>query len=309
MNKFNHFSLLTPDVWNNYELPIKNKIFTIQLLSYYLSKFWKDIMEKIDNKYIILLLRVQYLDNTIATLGKLQKINVNNYNELYEIFKDIFNWKGENYKIREIKNIIFSYKIIPEDKLIINKSKLVTEENVKITNKLIYNFAGWNLPNTMDFTTWGKTNFINDYKAIVYKKNSDVIYYINIYEKHIEVNYSISNRIIFSFTDTMSDKSDLSSFIRVIKNQEYIFENGQLIVKKVLRKCSYLQSINLSPFLDNNYITMDLETYINNEIVIPYCVSIFDGQQSQSFYLLDYANSDQMLTESVKFLMKRKYSG
>lgn len=54
---------------------------------------------------------------------------------------------------------------------------------------------------------------------------------------------------------------------------------------------------------------MDLETYINNEIVKPYCVSIFDGQQSQSFYLLDYANSEEMLTESVKFLMKRKYSG
>jgi hypothetical protein len=83
----------------------------------------------------------------------------------------------------------------------------------------------------MDFTTWGKTIFINDYKAIVYKLYSDVIYYININEKHIEVKYTISNKCLFIFTDTMSDKSDLSSFIRVIKNQEYIFENGQLIVK------------------------------------------------------------------------------
>ncbi|KAG1717180.1 DNA polymerase type B, organellar and viral-domain-containing protein [Suillus lakei] len=54
---------------------------------------------------------------------------------------------------------------------------------------------------------------------------------------------------------------------------------------------------------------MDLETFTNNGIVIPYCVSIFDGQQSQSFYLLDFDNSDHMLIESVKFLMKRKYSG
>jgi len=30
----------------------------------------------------------------------------------------------EDYKIREINNIIFSYKIIPEDKLINNKSKI-----------------------------------------------------------------------------------------------------------------------------------------------------------------------------------------
>jgi hypothetical protein len=59
------------------------------------------------------------------------------------------------YKIREIKNIIFSYKIIPDDKLIINKSKLVTQEKVNITNKIIYNFTGWNLPNTMEYKLWG----------------------------------------------------------------------------------------------------------------------------------------------------------
>jgi len=38
--------------------------------------------------------------------------------------KNILIWKNEDYKIREINNIIFSYKIIPEDKLINNKSKI-----------------------------------------------------------------------------------------------------------------------------------------------------------------------------------------
>jgi len=54
---------------------------------------------------------------------------------------------------------------------------------------------------------------------------------------------------------------------------------------------------------------MDLETFTNNGIVIPYRFSIFDGQHSYSFYLSDYNSSDQMLIETVKFLMKRKYTG
>jgi hypothetical protein len=89
-------------------------------------------MEKIENKYIILLLRVEFIDNTIGTLSKLQKVNVNDYKKLYEIFKDIYHYKNESYKIKEIKNIIFSYKIIPNDKLILNKSKIVFKEKIDI---------------------------------------------------------------------------------------------------------------------------------------------------------------------------------
>ncbi len=82
----------------------------------------------------------------------------------------------------------------------------------------------------------GRTVFINDYKAIVYKFNSDVICHINIFNNYTQVKYTISNRVLFNFTDTMRDNSDLSSFVRVIKNQEYIFENGQLLVKKSIKK-------------------------------------------------------------------------
>jgi hypothetical protein len=39
MNKFNKSNLLIPDVLNNYEISIKNKLFTLQLLKYNLSIF------------------------------------------------------------------------------------------------------------------------------------------------------------------------------------------------------------------------------------------------------------------------------
>ena len=52
---------------------------------------------------------------------------------------------------------------------------------------------------------------------------------------------------------------------------------------------------------------MDLETRTLNDIMVPYCVSIFDGQTAVSFYLSEYKNSDEMLEASIIYLMKRKY--
>lgn len=52
---------------------------------------------------------------------------------------------------------------------------------------------------------------------------------------------------------------------------------------------------------------MDLETRSINDVMTPYCVSIFDGMSPKSFYLSDYSTSDEMLENSIIYLMKRKY--
>jgi|ERR1700731_114700 len=41
----------------------------------------------------------------------------------------------------------------------------------------------------------------------------------------------------------------------------------------------------------------------------PYCISIYDGKELKSFYILDYKDSNEMMSESIKYLMKRKYHG
>src|ERR1700712_976336 len=158
-------------------------------------------MNNIDNKYIILLLRIQYLDNTVATLGNLQKVNVIDFNELYEMFKDIFHWKSEAYKIREIKNIIFSYKIIPDTKLFNNNSKLsIINKNV---NKSTYKFMGWNLPKTIDFRLWGNMDkAINNSNVIVKDMNNEYYFNIKVHKDHNEVHLrNINNVFITKFYD------------------------------------------------------------------------------------------------------------
>lgn len=213
---------LISSYWLDYSININSNILTYNSLEYLIRKFWKEIINNItENQSIFIQLNFKDENNNYRSIYYVQEITYENKDLfiLIKIFNEFWSIKCEDYYSIKIKSLIFTYKII-ENK---NNYKSKINSHKIITNNKNIKFAGWNLPNTMDFTTWGKTNFINDYKAIVYKKNSDVIYYINIYEKHIEVNYSISNRIIFSFTDTMSDKSDLSSFLRVIKKTSRIY--------------------------------------------------------------------------------------
>lgn len=52
---------------------------------------------------------------------------------------------------------------------------------------------------------------------------------------------------------------------------------------------------------------MDLETRKINNILKPYCVSLFDGETTKSFFLTDYSSSEDMLKDSILYLMKSKY--
>ena len=52
---------------------------------------------------------------------------------------------------------------------------------------------------------------------------------------------------------------------------------------------------------------MDLKTRIINEVMISYCVSIYDGKEFESFYLSDFKDEREMLRASIISLMKRKY--
>ena len=54
---------------------------------------------------------------------------------------------------------------------------------------------------------------------------------------------------------------------------------------------------------------MDLETRNIDGELSPYCISIFDGKSSKSFYLSDYSNKEEMIEVAIKSLMRKKYNG
>jgi hypothetical protein len=68
MNKF-----LLPDIWHNYIISCENKLLTNDLIKEMLNKFWDEIINRIDNKMVILLFKIQFEDKTYRTIGNLQK--------------------------------------------------------------------------------------------------------------------------------------------------------------------------------------------------------------------------------------------
>lgn len=105
----------------------------------------------------------------------------------------------------------------------------------------------------------------------------------------------------------MLDKTDLSSFKRKIDKQEYLFRKGELILKSKKIITPFLSKLKQDSYMSTNFITMDLETRKIEQILYPYCVSIYDGIKVKSFYLTDFYDSDDMLRTSINYLMQRKY--
>jgi len=167
----------------------------------------------------------------------------------------------------------------------------------------------------MDFTTWGDCHFINDQQIIVYKKSSSLEYHIVLHANSQDVELKSNNKTILKFKDTIivagGTTNDLNYFTRVFKNQEYIIDDGKIILKKIHKKVSFLTKKTRNMINSKKIITMamDLETRVINGIMSSYCVSVYDGKVIKSFYLSDFSSNaeKEMLRESILYLIKRKY--
>jgi hypothetical protein len=90
MNKFNQSNLLLTRVRNNYFIPINNQLLTKNLININLTKFLNEIMKKIDNKHVMLLFRVQHIDDTYRTIGNLQKVNQSDFSKIFSLLINLF---------------------------------------------------------------------------------------------------------------------------------------------------------------------------------------------------------------------------
>ena len=307
------FNNLFLDKWIDYKFDISKSVITEIIIRKALEKFYEDILSKLTDNHIILInFKVQINksesnSSIFRTLSYLQTLTKKDFNDLVDIFIEFWNLRSEDYLTEQISNIVFVYKIMPLDSEI-KKTKLSRAKVFKKDDKNKFKFHGFNLPNTMDYTKWGKVISSNDNFVLVQRDNGKTFYHITIYDKYIVVKIIFKDKILLEFKDTVNNTGNLDSFTRNIKNQEYVFKDGILKVKKILRKCKKLSKIKKVSFYNDNFLTMDLETRTIENKMIPYCVSIFDGKNKKSFYLSDFNNnSEELLLKSLKFLMKRRF--
>lgn len=295
---------LTFNKWIDYYYKLENQILTERHIIDALFSLFEIFPSSIeDNSLILIQFKIKFLDNNYRSISYLQSVTINDLNELKDIFIEFWNLRDEDYISLNPSHIIFTYKIINND--LLTETKLNRSRSVKTVPS--FNFKGYNLPKTMDYSKWGLIISETTSFCIVKKQNSKLYYHINIYENYLSVDLNFKDKTIFKFTDTLIEKGKLDSFSRKFNNQEYIFIDGKLTIKKIIKHTKYLNKLIPDRFINDKFLTMDLETRTINGNTSPYCVSIYDGSKATTFYLLDYKTSDEMLISSIKFLMKPKY--
>lgn len=74
-------------------------------------------------------------------------------------------------------------------------------------------------------------------------------------------------------------------------------------------KTKFISKLTKDKNLINKIITLDIETYVKKDILIPYLISFYDGDKTYSFWLGDYENHEMMIMDCFKSIFIRKYNG
>jgi hypothetical protein len=249
--------------WIDYVISINNQIFTKDLLKNNLNKFWVDIMDaKLnDNQHIWLLFRLQWSNGEYVTIGKLQKLNKVDKEYLLNYILNMMEDKSEYYKSASISSIIFSYNIkkgLAKDKIEFTGSKIQFQD-----------YQHHKLPITINPLEYGKLikQIANTYFIQVNETNIAII---SQFDNYNEIEFYRSGLLIYKYKDTIINEN---SFIRDFGNKKFHFIDNEIKLLTVKKPVKYTTKLKINKNLNNKIITLDIETYINNDVHIPYCIS------------------------------------
>jgi hypothetical protein len=294
--------------WVDFIHILPNEILSETSMIKAFSSFWRKLSEivKDANQKILIQFKVELENGSVRTISRMQIITINDSDILYEVFKEYWNLKSQEYHLNVITKIIYTYKIIKENMDL--PRKINRAPSVK--TKPLLTFKGYDLPSTMDFTKWGKYNFNEDKNlAIIEKPNSMAIYSVELFDTYQKVELKIKDKILLSFKDIVRDHNDLSTFTRVLHEHTYDYDQGYLIlIQKEIKKVKYLTKVYSATSLSDKFMTMDLETRTIEGIISPYAVSIYDGRENFSFYLSDFKSPEELVENSIIHLLRRKYN-
>ena len=275
----------------------------------------------------------------IRSIGSVRLFRKENSNDVLSYFISSLFLSQDNYSTFYVNNIILTYNICYDDS-ILNNLKLIKENFNEIiedhskdllTNKDKLKISDKNLPLTTDLSKWGEIKIIKGNYPYVFNLKETKILISNESSTLENFNYIVSIRglkfngkkiiiqrvsvtdkkfklIHLKLIDIIYDINQPNSFVRIIDNTQYVYDKGLKVLSHKRKKAQYFTNSSKCKSLSKNFMTMDLETKSIDGVLVPFCVSIFDGKNSYSFYISDYESSDEMLKTSILFILKRKYN-
>ena len=281
--------------WINYIIKITPINFSKELLKTNLNKFWLNIVEKElkDNQHIIFLFRLQWSDNQFATIGNLQRLNIEDKDYIFNYILDEIKDKSDYYQEQSIISIVFTYAI--------REGKAL--EKSQTTKIQFHNYQHHKLPITMDPLEYGDLLYINGNDYVVQVNETNVAI-ISTEDGTNKVKLHRKAKLRYEYTDKILDNQ---TFIRTLGNKEWVFRNNEQLLYQVEKSAKFIQPLIRTETLQNKFLTLDIETFIKDGAHVPYAISIFDGENSLSYYLSDFKDSNTMLITAIKSIVCKKF--
>ena len=281
--------------WDEISFKIKDKVFTKYLLETIMTQFWDNVAHRFTNKnHMFILFKIKYENIGYLTIGKLQRISIDELNWYIQWILDNLDLKNESYKQNLIEEISINYGF--KNGIVNNKTKDMIPQ-IQTHNHI-------NIPISMDPNDYG--TIIHDGNKITITQSGNLIFKI---EKVGDVNFvSIikNKKEILTFRDQyISD----NKFTRILDNKKLYIANYQIIATVQDFKGKYISSLNMDPVLVNKIITLDIEIYNENGTLVPYLIIFYDGIKCHPFWIEDYKSVEEMVLACLSSIFIRKYHG
>ena len=287
--------------WEDSSFNINNKVFTKALFESIFNKFWNSIENKLNNNnHMFILFKIKYVNKTFSTIGKVQRINKSDKKWYINWIINNMEFKSEYYNETQIESFIFSYGF--------KQGPIKNKENI-IENINFQNYKNYNLPISMNPLDYGRLIIQNKTESSVnyiIQNDKGLTINFNQFDKYNEIEFFRNGISLIKFTD-ISINND--NFIRKIDNKKYYFENNQQILFTSEMKSRFISKTVKSKNLSNNFITLDIETFVQDNTLIPYLICFYDGKNTYSFGLWDYETVEMMILDCLKSIFIRKYNG
>jgi DNA polymerase family B len=286
--------------WEDLEYKVNKHTFSNDLFESLLNRFWSKIENEFTNdNHMFILFKIKYITGEKLSIGKLQRINREDKTWYIQFMLDFISLKSEYYKETQIEALIFSYGF----------------KNGKAENKYAVPFTGSyqsygksQLPISMNPLDFGKIvdNIKSEYNTIyiIHNEKGETITFTEFKDRN-EIKISKSGNTLLTFKDVKTD----FGFMRLIDNSnKFYFKNGEQILFTKEIKTDFISKTKISKNIVNNFITIDIETYIVDGLLTPYLICFYDGKNFFSFYLSDYNSVEEMMIDCLKSLLVRKYN-
>ena len=287
------------NVWMKISYEVSNLLVTNDLLSRIVNIFWRDVMSNLDGSQYVSILVILDYDHNPKTLGKINTIKYSDKEELLSTLINVLRIKSDQYHTESISSISFKYKLTKNNlqESIIHRVK--NPEEFKLTSS---NLFGYDLPSTMNFLLWGKIKSQNGNIFIIEFIKDDTVY-----EYHVTVVDSTTHLVFITYKDkellTFTDTSvnGFGNFKRTLNNFTYFYSDSKLACISCKEKVQFIEPLPYEIDENFNLITMDIETRMIGDKMIPYCICFFTMDEyaekyQNSYYLSDYDSVDEMLT-------------